>query len=146
MFLVSRGSSLRTYLSFTVTGAVPCGGRKTSPRTSSKCILYISWSFGITGLILIQFENRVPLKSVLRGVGSLAPLYYCSWTDSIKPSLLFHFFDVRIFIQNLFYSFRTAGVGQCGGRKISPRTSSYCILSFFWSSGIIGGILSQFEN
>ena len=29
-------------------------------------------------LILSQFENRVPLKPVLGGVGSVAPLNYCS--------------------------------------------------------------------
>ena len=39
---------------------------------------YIFWSFGIIGLILSQFENRVPLKPVLGGVGSVAPLHYCT--------------------------------------------------------------------
>ena len=33
--LASRGSSFRTYFTFTVVGVVPCGGRKTSHRTSS---------------------------------------------------------------------------------------------------------------
>ena len=31
----------------------------------------IFWPFGIIGLILIQFENRVPLKPVLGGVDRL---------------------------------------------------------------------------
>ena len=40
---------------------------------------YIFWSvLGIIGLILSQFENRVPLKPVLGGVGSVAPLHYCT--------------------------------------------------------------------
>ena len=34
------------------------------------------WSFGITGLILSQFENRVPLKPVLWGLGGIAPLIF----------------------------------------------------------------------
>ena len=37
-----------------------------------------SGPFGIIGLILNLFENRVPLKPVLGGVGSVAPLHYCS--------------------------------------------------------------------
>ena len=36
------------------------------------------WSFGIIGLILSQFGNRVPLKPVLGGMGSVAPLHYCT--------------------------------------------------------------------
>ena len=43
------------------------------------------------GLILSQFENRLLLNPVLGGMGSVAPLHYCTWTDSIKPSLLFSF-------------------------------------------------------
>ena len=35
VFLVSRGSSFNTYFIFTAAGVVPCGGRETSPRTSS---------------------------------------------------------------------------------------------------------------
>ena len=37
---------------------------------------YIFLSFRIIGLILSQFENRLPLKPVLRDVGSVAPLHY----------------------------------------------------------------------
>ena len=33
---------------------------------------YIFWSFGIIEFILSYFENRVPLKSVLGGVASVA--------------------------------------------------------------------------
>ena len=39
---------------------------------------YIFWSFVIIGFILIQLEKRVPLKPVLGGVGSVAPLHYCT--------------------------------------------------------------------
>ena len=67
MFLVSRVSSFRTYFIFTAAGVVSCGGRETSPHKSLQCRLYIFWSFGITGLILSQFENRVPPKPVLAG-------------------------------------------------------------------------------
>ena len=38
---------------------------------------YIFWSYGIIGLILSQFENRIRLKSpLLEGVGSVVPLHY----------------------------------------------------------------------
>ena len=37
-----------------------------------------SGPLGVIGLILSQFENRVPLKPVLGGVGSVAPLHYCT--------------------------------------------------------------------
>ena len=39
--------------------------------------------------MLSQFENSVPLKPVLGGVGSVAPLHFCTCTDSIKPSLFY---------------------------------------------------------
>ena len=35
---------------------------------------YIFWLFGIIGLILSQFENRVPLKPVRGDVGRVEPL------------------------------------------------------------------------
>ena len=47
---------------------------------------------GIIWLILCQFENRVPLKPLLRGDGAVLP--HCITAhkqDSIKPSLLFSF-------------------------------------------------------
>ena len=40
MFLASRGSSFRIYFIFTAAGDMLCGGRKTSPRTSSECGRY----------------------------------------------------------------------------------------------------------
>ena len=39
---------------------------------------YIFWSFWIIGLILSQFENRVPLKPALGGVSSVALLHNCT--------------------------------------------------------------------
>ena len=51
-------SSFRTYSIFTAAGIVPRGGRKTSPRISSWCTLYIFWSIWDIRLILDQFENR----------------------------------------------------------------------------------------
>ena len=52
---------------------------------------YIFWSFGIIGLILSQFENRVQLKPVLGGAGSFALLLHMNRPNTIKPSLLFSF-------------------------------------------------------
>ena len=38
----------------------------------------IFWSFLVIGLILSHSENRIPLKPLLRGVDSVAPLHYCT--------------------------------------------------------------------
>ena len=73
VFLASRGYSFRTYFIFIAAAVVPCGGRKTSSHTYSKCRLYFFWSFGIFGLILSQFENSVPLELVL---GAWAVLHH----------------------------------------------------------------------
>ena len=43
---------------------------------SAYYICSLFWSFGIIGLILSQFCKIVPLKPVLGGVGSVAPLHY----------------------------------------------------------------------
>ena len=47
---------------------------------------YICWSFGIIGLILNQFENRVPLKPVL---GVWAVLHY--YITALEPRLVYSF-------------------------------------------------------
>ena len=49
------------------------------------------------------------MKPVLGGVGNVAPLHYCTGTDSIKPSLLFSCLWCvscfqRVFVQSLFYA------------------------------------------
>ena len=89
---------------------VPHVGKKQNVAAVKRLLVHhhsadsIFWSFRIIGLILSQFGNRVPLKPVLGGVGSVAPLHYCTWTASIKPSLVFLFlWCVWILIQNLFY-------------------------------------------
>ena len=45
----------------------------------------------------------------------------------------------------IYLIFTAAGV-PFGGRKTSSLTSSYCRLYIFWSFGVIGLILSHFEN
>ena len=76
LFLASKGSSFRTYFIFTAAGVVPCGDRKRLPVHHYNAG-YIFCSFGIIGLILSQFENRVLLKPVLEGLGNVAALHYC---------------------------------------------------------------------
>ena len=78
MFLASKGSSFRTHFIDTAANVVPYGGRKNLPNRYYSADFIFSWFFGIIGLILSQFENRVPLKPVLGGVGSVAPLHYCT--------------------------------------------------------------------
>ena len=83
-----------------------CGSRKYLSIHPQKCRLYIFWSFGIVGIILIQFENRATLKQVLGELpNSNSTLHYCTWTDS---RMLFLFLWrvsclQRLFIQSLFY-------------------------------------------
>ena len=86
-----QGSSFRTYFSFNACGVVPCGGPKSLPvhRHSAD---YIFWTCGIIGLILSQFENRVPLKPVLVGVGSVAQLLNINKLNN--RVCYFHFFNV----------------------------------------------------
>ena len=85
-----------------------------------------SGPFGIIGLILSQFENSVPLKPMLGGMGCVAPLYYCTCTDSIKATLLFCFFDTFLATKGSsfrnYFIFTAAGDVPFGGRKTSPRT------------------------
>ena len=40
--------------------------------------IIFSVPLGSYGLILLHFKNRVPLKSVLGGAGSVALLHYCT--------------------------------------------------------------------
>ena len=69
---------------------MPCGGHKTSTRSSSYCRLYFI-SFGIIEPILVI------LKIEYAGVrGRMQPrnLQCCIWRNSIKPSLRFSWFYV----------------------------------------------------
>ena len=79
---------LHSYFIFYVTaaGVVPYDGRKTSHCTSKRKLYFLA--FGIIRVILNQFKNEFPLKLVLGGVGSFAPLYDSTKTDYIKLSLL----------------------------------------------------------
>ena len=70
MVRACRGSSIKTYFVFSADGVVPCGGRKTSPVYHHSADYIFSGPFGIIGPILSQFKNEVPLKLVLRGVGT----------------------------------------------------------------------------
>ena len=47
---------------------------KQKDRKGHQGTYYIFWSFGIIGLILIQFKNRIPVKPMLGD--SAAPLHF----------------------------------------------------------------------
>ena len=51
--------------------------------------------------------SRCTIPISLSPISTVAPLYYCAWTDSMKPSLFSFLWIVlsfqRIFIQNLFF-------------------------------------------
>ena len=113
-----------------------CGGRKRLPVHHLSADYTFSGPFGITGLILSQFENRVPLKPVLWGIGGIAPLIFVSLTCFLLPENL---------QSELVLSSFAAGVVSCGGhKKVSPyiiiaQTIYFLVLSDH-------GLMSQFEN
>ena len=119
MFLASRGSSFRTFnlhcswccavwrpenvSPYIIIVQITFSGPFLSGPISIKYYLLLQMIHSIV-LILSQFENRVPLKPVLGGMESIAPLHYC--TRTIIPNLLFSFLWCfpcfqRIFSQNL---------------------------------------------
>ena len=51
VFIALKGSHFWFLFDFTAAGVVPCGGRKTSPRTST-IVHILFWSFEISGNIL----------------------------------------------------------------------------------------------
>ena len=58
---------------FTAAGIVPCGGHKTSSRTSLHAD-YFFWSFERSLNSFLVVKNRVPLKPVLEGVAGVSHL------------------------------------------------------------------------
>ena len=58
-------------------------------RVHDHSAYYIFWSFGTIGLILSQFENRIPLKPVQGRVGTVAPLHKHENTKKIESAISF---------------------------------------------------------
>ena len=68
---LSNAVTIQNFSIFTAADVVPCGGSKKSPVNHYSAD-YIFWSFGIIGLNLRYFENRVMLKPVLGGMVRIA--------------------------------------------------------------------------
>ena len=51
VFIVLKGSHFRFLFDFTAAGVVPCGGRKTSPRTST-IVQFISYFYPLKSAII----------------------------------------------------------------------------------------------
>ena len=87
------------YLEITTTVVVPCGGPEHSPRTSTWCCWF--YIFGPLGLLFFNIfwgeGNRAAVNPELGGIR-----HYLSWTDSIKPSMLFSNFRCCISKGSLF--------------------------------------------
>ena len=98
-------------------------------------LLYLQWTvlyflvFRDHLMWFVVFENWIPLKPVLGGVGSVAPFINVneqseSNQDCIFFSSIAHFASGRSYHHNLFKSTLAGAKWLCDGRKTSPRTSS----------------------
>ena len=67
MFIALKGTYFCILFDFTATGVVPCGGRKTSPRTSTIMqFIFHFWSFEISERILRNQKLTIGLDSYSR--------------------------------------------------------------------------------
>ena len=67
MFIALKGTYFCILFDFTAAGAVPCGGRKTSPRTSTIVqFIFHFWSFEISERILRNQKLTIGLDSYSR--------------------------------------------------------------------------------
>ena len=67
MFIAFKGTYFCTLFDFTAAGVVPCGGRKTSPRTSTIVqFIFHFWSFEISERILRNQKLTIGLDSYSR--------------------------------------------------------------------------------
>ena len=92
---------------------------------------------------LSQLENRIPLKPMPRGLGSVALLHSCTITDSINEteSAIFVSLMVRAYRGSsikTYFVFSAAGVVPCGGRKTSPYIIIAQIIYFLVLLGSLG--------
>ena len=64
MFIALKGTCFCILFDFTAAGVVPCGGRKTSPRTSTIVqFIFHFWSFEISERILRNQKLTIGLDS-----------------------------------------------------------------------------------
>ena len=89
VFFVSEGNLFDIYFTKLQLVLVPCGGSRTSPRTSPvlprtspQCRLYFI-SFGIIWFIVVYLKNGVLLILYARGHKQCCKLHYCLWRVSI---------------------------------------------------------------
>ena len=67
MFIAFKGTYFCILFDFTAAGVVRCGGRKTSPRTSTKVqFIFHFWSFEISERILRNQKLTIGLDSYSR--------------------------------------------------------------------------------
>ena len=67
MFIALKGTYFCILFDFTAAGVVPCGGRKTSPRTSTIVqFIFHFWSFEISERILRNQKLTIGLDSYSR--------------------------------------------------------------------------------
>ena len=64
VFIALKGTHFLFLFAFTAAGVVQCGGRKTSPRTSTiKLFIFYFWSFEISVNILRNQKQMIGLDS-----------------------------------------------------------------------------------
>ena len=87
VFIALKGTHFWILCAFTAAGVVPCGGRKTSPRTSTIVqFIFYFWSFEISVNILRNRKLMVGLDSYSRQVFNYLDtilIYISLWIDCL---------------------------------------------------------------
>ena len=162
VIIALKGSHFWFLFDFTAAGVVPCGGRKTSPRTST--IVQFIFYFGPLRSAIIFWEIRnkwlvfIYLDPILIYISlwidclfeickiAVFPLAFVAgwlqghWWAFISRNYVVwptsHRMNVFIALKGshfwFLFDFTAAGVVPCGGRKTSPRTSTIVQFIFYF--------------
>ena len=83
VFIALKGIHFGFLSAFTAAGVVPCGGRKTSPRTSTIVqLIFYFWSFDISVNILRNQKYMI-------GLGSYSRQVYPFTSNYLNPILFY---------------------------------------------------------
>ena len=173
VFIALKGSHFWFLFDFTAAGVVPCGGRKTSPRTSTivQFIFYfgplrsviifrethiLDRFFYLFGPILIYISLWFNCLFEIRKITVFPLAFIAGWLQGHWWGFISRNYVVwpTFLLMNVFialkgshfwflFDFTAAGVVPCGGRKTSPRTST--IVQFIFYFGPLRSVIIFWE-